>query len=145
MDFHGQAEADALALKEEGKALHLAVLAQRCDQGAELGRAHARHLPDPLGLAEQHVQGVIAELLNQAPGQLAADALEEPAAQVTLNARGGVGQNFAGLLHGKLPAIFWMAGPVARQLEPIALSDLEERPGGRYLPLGGLEPGYCIK
>ncbi len=120
VDAHGQRRADAVALQEDH---HLADLALLVPGGLDLADplgADAQHLVQPLRRFVDHGQGISAELAHDAFGRHRANALDQPAAQVFLDARGRGRQHRGVALDLELPAVLAVDRPLPLQAHVLA-------------------------
>jgi hypothetical protein len=94
------------------------------DHPGALG-AKARHLDQPTRLLLDHLQGGLAEVVDDPLGHLRADPLDQPRAEVTADSLNGGGQHRLVHLNLELAAVLGMARPPA--LQPQALAGLRPK------------------
>ena len=93
-------------------------------------RTHAQHLVQSIRLLVDDLQGVRAELAHDALGRHRPDPLDQPTAQVFLDARGGGGQHGCVALDLELAAMLSVHGPVPLQPHVLADADPQHVPDG---------------
>ena len=131
VDPHRQRRRHPDALQEDHHLLDRLLLGPGGgDHRGPLG-AQPVDLDQPAGLVLDDVHDVHAEMRDHAFGHHRADALDQPRAQVLLDARGGGGQHRGVGVHLELPAVPRVAGPAAAQPQELADLGAEQRPDGR--------------
>ena len=144
VDPHRQRRGHPDALQEDHHLLDRLLLGPGGgDHRGALG-AQPVDLDQPARLVLDDVHDVHAEVRDHAFGHHRADALDQPRAQVLLDARGGGGQHRGVGVHLELPAVPRVGRPAAAQPQELAHLRAEQRPDRgdqlRAAPLGR-DPG----
>ena len=117
----------------------------RLGDGLRPGCADAGNLPQPLGRVVKHVRRVHAEVRDDAPHDGLADAGNQPAAQMTLQAGQAGGHHRPHLDDLELPAVARVLHPVAEQFHRLADREERHHAHDRYgLAIIGFELGYGV-
>ena len=125
VDLDGQAGGDAVALQEKHHLFDLLLFGPGAGDQIHPFAADAEHLVQALRFLFDDLQRFQPEFAHDAFGRHRADALDQPAAQVFLQAGDGGGQDRADRFSLELPAILGMRHPRAAQLDRLADIDAE--------------------
>jgi hypothetical protein len=106
----------------------------------------AGHLDQPARLLLDHLQGGLAEVVDDPLGHLGADPLDQPRAEVAADPLDRRRQHGVVGLDLELAAILGVAGPAALQAQALPGLGPKQRPDhGQQVagPVGG-HPGHCV-
>ena len=136
VDAHSQRRADAVALQEDHHLANLALLLPgRLDHQHPFG-ADPFDVVEALRLVFDDIEGLRAERKHDALGHFRPDPLDQPAAEVLLDA-GGCGREDGGVaLDLELPAILAVYGPLPLQSHVLARADAQHVSHYGYFKVG---------
>ena len=104
-------------------------------------RPEVGHLDEPLRCRLDHVEGGHPEVVHDLLGQLRADALDQPGAEVAQDALHRGGQHGGVVLDVELPAVLRVGAPPAAQPQRLAGLGAQQRPdhGDQVTPAAGID------
>ncbi len=127
VDAHGEGRGHAVALERRHHLADVALLLPGSGDAARAHRADARHLGQPLGRGVDHLEGRLAEGVDDAPGVDRADPLHQPAPQVAAHPLGGGREGGAVVERLELPAVLGTILPPAVRDDRLARGEVGQR------------------
>src|SRR5262249_6913066 len=120
VDADGPGGADAVRLEEDHNGPHRLLLLPALADALDAARADALDLLEERRAVVDDLQGALAEDLDDLAGEVRADALDEPGAEVLLDAGCRVRRGGAEAVRLELQAVVAVLGPGAGSLEVLA-------------------------